>query len=58
MTTLPSAAVQLETVVRTVLNALVSPGAWLMDSWPALLAATGMAAVAASLAFLLRRQMG
>jgi len=58
MTTLPSAAVQLESVMRTVLNAVVSPGAWLLDSWPAVLVATGMAVAAASLAFLLRRQMG
>lgn len=58
MTTLPSAAVQLESLMRTVLNALVSPGVWLLDSWPALLTAAGMAVAAASLAFLLRRQIG
>ncbi|GAB2845856.1 hypothetical protein GCM10027277_12550 [Pseudoduganella ginsengisoli] len=58
MTTLPSAAVQLESVLRTIMNALISPGAWLLDSWPSLLVATGMAAAAASLAFLLRRQIG
>lgn len=58
MTTLPSAAVQLESVLRTMMTVLISPGTWLLDSWPSLLVATGMAAAAASLAFLLRRQIG
>lgn len=58
MNTLPSAAVQLESLMRSVLNAVVSPGAWLWDSWPSLLVAVGMGAAAASLAFLLRRQIG
>ena len=53
-----SAAVQLEAIMRTVLSALVSPGAWLLDSWPALLTGASLALVAASLAFLLRRQIG
>ncbi|MRV72073.1 hypothetical protein GJ700_10140 [Duganella sp. FT92W] len=57
MTSLPSAAVQLESVMRTVLNVVVSPGAWLLDNWPSLLAAAGIVLVAASLAGLLRWQM-
>lgn len=55
MTTLPSAAAQLENVLQSVLHALGAPGAWLADTLPFLLPSAIILTGAALLALLHHR---
>lgn len=56
MTTLPSAAAQLENVLQSVLHALGAPGAWLADTLPFLLLPSAILLTGAALLALLHHR--
>jgi hypothetical protein len=55
MNAMPTAAVQLESVLRTVLNVLIAPGSWLAEVMPELLLPGAVLAGAGLLAVVLRK---
>lgn len=55
MNAMPTAAVQLESVLRTVLNALIAPGHWLAEVMPDLMLPAAVLAGGGLLAVILRK---